>query len=278
MKFFPSYNKLNKKTRYSAAAALAAAYFLGFSANVYSPTHIGHYAIPIPVLIPVSHTLPITSPGSSPNAINPAVTSSGNSTFSNKPLVFSHSNITTTFFWVGEPASSDNGYIANSASTWDEQWQAHYGGVDAPSPRNGYNPAGFTPKENPFYFALPYSDLNSKGDRKSSATNCPLVAQKTNYSWCKNSWIAIRHNGKLAYAQWEDAGPFGEDDVNYVFGSALPKNKQDVKAGLDISPALRDYLGLEDVDKTDWDFVSSTQVPSGPWKNIITITSGTAAN
>ena len=62
------------------------------------------------------------------------------------PPVFNHKNIITTYFWVGEPADGDNGGIANLASAWDGQWQSHYGGVDAPSPRNGYNPANFTPK------------------------------------------------------------------------------------------------------------------------------------
>jgi hypothetical protein len=272
MRSFLSY-KTNRKIKVMAAAGIAAAYFLGFSAKVYSPAHIGRYAIPVPTLIPIIHTL--SSGSADKSGPTAAYQQSGGPS---QPLSFAHTDIITTYFWVGEAADSDNGYIANAASAWDEQWQAHYGGADAPSPRSGYLPGGFTPKENPFYFALPYNDLDAKGNRKSSAANCPLAAQKSNYSWCKNSWIAIRHNGKIAYAQWEDVGPFGEDDTGYVFGNSQPKNKQDAKAGLDVSPAVKDYLGLQDVDKTDWIFVASQNVPEGPWKQIITTTTGESVN
>ena len=133
-------------------------------------------------------------------------------------------------------------------------------------------PSAFTPKENPFYFALPYSDIDDNGNRKATAINCPNYPAMKNqpYSWCKNSWIAIHHNGKVVYAQWEDTGPYEEDDTAYVFGSAAPKNKRDAKAGLDVSPAVRDYLNLQDVDKCDWGFVPAASVPSGPWSQIKT--------
>ena len=70
-----------------------------------------------------------------------------------------HENITATVFWIGEPGSEENGYIPNNSSAWDDLWLQHYGGVDDPSNRNGYFPANFTPKENPFYIALPYNDF-----------------------------------------------------------------------------------------------------------------------
>ncbi len=187
---------------------------------------------------------------------------------------FSHLHITTTWFWVGEPADADNAYISNVPSSWDSQWQAHYGGPDAPSNRSGYYPAGFTPRENPFYFALPYTDIADNSQRKSSASNCPLKNSSSKYSWCKNAWIAIRHGDRIAYAQWEDTGPYATDDTVYVFGTANPINTFDAKAGLDVSPAVRDYLNLQDVDAVDWVFVSQTSVPNGPWQNIITTSLG----
>jgi hypothetical protein len=191
-------------------------------------------------------------------------------------LNFNHTNILTTYFWVGEDASADNGGIANAQSAWDDKWAQHYGGVDNPGSRNGYTPAGFTPKENPFYIALPYNDLDENGNRKPTASNCPQASNpvQKNYSWCKNSWVAIRHGNKIAYAQWEDVGPFLEDDFNYVFGSAAPSNKRDAKAGLDVSPAIRDYLGLQDVDRTDWTFVPASAVPDGPLKQFVTTSLG----
>lgn len=187
-------------------------------------------------------------------------------------VVFTHENIVTTVFWVGESASEDNGGISNYASAWDEDWQQRFGGVDAPTNRTGYKPANFSPQENPFYIALPYNDLNNKGTRKSQANDYLKIASvaATKYPWFKNSWIAIKHNNVVAYAQWEDVGPFEEDDTIYVFGSALPKNRQGQKAGLDVSPAVKDYLGLSDVSRTSWVFVPASQVPSGPWKETIT--------
>ncbi|MBC8126894.1 MAG: hypothetical protein H8M99_07090, partial [Gloeobacteraceae cyanobacterium ES-bin-144] len=37
-------------------------------------------------------------------------------------------------------------------------------------------------------------------------------------------------------------------------------------AGIDLSPSIRDYLGLKSGDKVHWRFVESGQVPFGPWK------------
>lgn len=218
----------------------------------------------------------------SPGSDTPGLTSTPQQsapTTGDSPVVHTyplHSNITTTIFWAGEEADASNGYISNAPSAWDEQWVTHFGGVDSYSNRNGYWPAGFTPKENPFYFALPYSDFTNSGTRKSTAGSClnstnPALAS---YSWCKNTWIAIHHNGKTAYAQWEDVGPYEEDDVAYVFGTAAPKNSRGAKAGLDVSPAVRDYLGLGDVDRADWQFVGVGNVPTGPWTQIITTNKG----
>ena len=67
----------------------------------------------------------------------------------------------TTLFWVGEPSDADNAFIPNDVSYWDQDWQASYGGVDDPDRRNGYWPADFTPRENPFYVALPYGEFEA---------------------------------------------------------------------------------------------------------------------
>jgi hypothetical protein len=37
---------------------------------------------------------------------------------------------------------------------------AHYGGEDSPTQRVNFLPTGFTPRQNPFYIALPYSDVS----------------------------------------------------------------------------------------------------------------------
>ncbi|APT75920.1 hypothetical protein LN42_05650 [Marinitoga sp. 1137] len=184
-----------------------------------------------------------------------------------------HKDITVTIFWVGEDASEENGYITNTPSAWDEKWTEHYGGIDDPDNRNGYYPAGFIPKENPFYFALPYNDFDENGNRKKEAYEIIPWAKEKKWgnleSMCKNRWIKIIKGDKVAYAQWEDVGPFNEDDKEYVFGNSKPKNTINNYAGLDVSPAVRDYLNLKDIDKIDWQFVDEKDVPDGPWKEII---------
>ena len=184
-----------------------------------------------------------------------------------------HKDITATIFWVGEEASNKNKNIPNLASAWDDMWMLIYGGIDTPDSRNGYYPTKFTPNENPFYFALPYNDFDSNGEKKKDISSyIPWVKSNTDdnsISVCKNRWIKIAKNGKNAYAQWEDVGPFGEDDKDYVFGNSKPLNSINNNAGLDVSPAVRDYLGLSDIDTTFWEFVNEADVPDGPWKQKI---------
>lgn len=187
-----------------------------------------------------------------------------------KGLTFEHTGIATTVFWVGEEADAENAFISNTSSAWDTDWQQHFGGVDTPDERNGYFPAGFIPKENPFYVALPYNDIDEQGHRKPTAKQCPLARAENIASWCKNAWVAIRYQGKIAYAQWEDVGPMLDDDAAYVFGDAAPGNTFGAHAGLDVSPAVRDYLGLDGDDLTDWTFVDEDDVPDGPWYRIAT--------
>lgn len=192
-----------------------------------------------------------------------------------------HENVSTTIFWIGEPPTPDNGFIANTASAWDELWLAHYGGPDAPWPRWRHGPAwsaAAPPRENPFYAALPYNDIGEDGARKSDADEVVPWAHERAWgddeSMVKNRWLRIEANGRVAYAQWEDAGPFGEDDAAYVFGSAPPANPENEHAGLDVSPAVRDALGLPDgIGRASWRFVDDADVPAGPWREVVT-TSG----
>jgi len=202
---------------------------------------------------------------------------SGSSASERAPAYPIHKNITVTVFWAGEGSSKDNQYISNEQSVWDSNWVESYGGVDDPDHREGYSPTGTVPRENPFYFALPYNDFDSNGKRKPTAYKDVYWASRKKFwggqeSMCKNRWIAIRKGRKVAYAQWEDAGPFGVDDVAYVFGSSVPKNKVNKRAGLDVSPAVRDYLKLSDIDVVAWRFVEFSEVPDGPWKEVVTTT------
>ncbi len=186
-----------------------------------------------------------------------------------------HEDITTTIFWVGESASEENAYITNVESAWDSMWMENFGGIDDPDSRSNYKPSAFTPNENTFYFALPFNDFEDNGSRKSDlASLIPWDISKydENQSYCKNRWIKITKDGKSAFAQWEDSGPFEYDDRDYVFGNSQPLNTENDNAGLDVSPAVRDYLGLSGMDKVSWQFVDEEDVCDGPWKDKKTTT------
>jgi hypothetical protein len=179
------------------------------------------------------------------------------------------SNIVTTIFWIGEKPSTNNP-VPNRASSWDTEWTKNYGGTDDPNPvhRSNYVPVKFTPGLNPFYCALPYNDKAKEGHRPEAPRVVPWfneAYQGPAVSTCKGRWIAIRKGNRTAYAQWEDAGPFRTDHWQYVFGNERPKPNLNKGAGLDVSPAVRDYLGLQPTDVTDWRFVEFSEVPRGPW-------------
>ena len=179
------------------------------------------------------------------------------------------SQIVTTVFWIGEKPSGNNP-VPNRISSWDKEWTKNYGGLDDPDParRSNYIPVKFTPRQNPFYCALPYNDKAREGHRPEAPRVVPWfneAYQGPAVSTCKDRWIAIRKGNRTVYAQWEDAGPFCTDHWQYVFGNERPKPNLNKGAGLDVSPAVRDYLGLKETDVTDWRFVDFKEVPRGPW-------------
>jgi hypothetical protein len=181
-------------------------------------------------------------------------------------------NIVTTVFWIGERPGGHN-LVPNCTSAWDKQWTKSYGGFDDPDPdhRSHYLPVKFTPRQNPFYCALPYNDKARTGHRPEAPRVVPWFTtayQGPAVSTCKDRWIAIRKGNRVAYAQWEDAGPFRTDHWQYVFGNERPKPSLNGGAGLDVSPAIRDYLGLKPTDVTDWRFVEFSEVPRGPWSTL----------
>src|SRR6266513_254517 len=76
------------------------------------------------------------------------------------------SKIVTTVFWIGEKPAANNP-VPNRVSSWDNEWTRNYGGMDDPDPahRSNYIPVKFTPRQNPFYCALPYNDKAREGHR-----------------------------------------------------------------------------------------------------------------
>ncbi len=155
--------------------------------------------------------------------------------------------ITTTCFWAGESAASGGG-VSNAVSAWDRSWVLN------------------VPHQNPFYFALPYNEVENGHTRPEAPTVIPWFKStfiRDGQSVCHGRWIAIRHGSRVCYAQWEDVGPFAVDHWQYVFGPERPRPNRNADAGLDVSPAVRDYLGLNGLDQADWRFVD--RPPTGPW-------------
>ena len=178
-------------------------------------------------------------------------------------------NVVATVFWVGEEPAENNP-TPNNKSAWDQNWEENFGGYDHPERRVGFLPADFTPQLNPFYIALPYNDVAKGGVHR------PEAAEVIPWFWeayrgdgisvCKGRWVAIHHQGRVCYAQWEDVGPFEVDHWQYVFGNEPPRPNRNKAAGIDLSPAVRDFLQLRSGDKVEWRFVGERQVPRGPWR------------
>lgn len=205
-----------------------------------------------------------------------------------------HTGIVATTFWVGEvfdPSAADGSQVY---STYDQDWQANYGGCDGVltptcsterrTAANGYRPSSMTPLENPFYLDLPYDDIN---DPKAFAERADVIpwandpeyagqATNRNFSYMKNRWVRIEMKGKVCFGQIEDAGPGQYHDKAYVFGAndARPANKAFNGAGMDVSPAINGCLGFRELngqsDVVSWAFVDFADVPDGPWKATIT--------
>jgi hypothetical protein len=188
----------------------------------------------------------------------------------NRPRYPWKNNIVTTTFWIGESASVNNP-VHNYSSSWDLNWSASFGGFDNPNPsaRRGFIPVGFIPRQNPFYIALPYNDVTRGTTKPEARAVIPWFNEEFDHdgqSVCRDRWVRIRNrSGHDCYAQWSDCGPFRTDHWQYVFGDERPKPNLNQGAGLDISPAVRDFLNLSSTDVTDWQFVDFKDVPRGPW-------------
>ena len=177
--------------------------------------------------------------------------------------------IVTTVFWVGERPTARNP-VPNYKSSWDVRWAQNYGGLDSPdsSQRRNYIPAKFVPRQNPFYVALPYNDVTRGTTKPEARKAIPWFKQafeRPGKTVLKGRWVAIKRGNRIAYAQWEDCGPFRTDHWQYVFGNQRPLANLNQGAGLDVSPAVRDYLGMGGKDVCDWKFVEARDVPVGPW-------------
>ena len=118
---------------------------------------------------------------------------------------------------------------------------------------------------------MPYNDrIDYKKTKQSAKRVIPWFSRtfkKEGQSVCDGRWVAIHYKGKICCAQWADVGPFGTDDWAYVFGGSRPKNRKNDGAGIDLSPAVRDFLGITGKDnRCDWRFAELHEIPYGPWR------------
>lgn len=206
-----------------------------------------------------------------------------------------HTGIIATTFWVGEIFDPDADDGSQVISTYDDHWYRSYGGCDGVirddvchtekrTKKNGWFPRHMTPKQNPFYLDLPYDDLNDRVGYRNRGRVIPW-AHRNKYvddihnpdvSLMKDRWVRVTSRGHTCYGQIEDAGPGKYHDAAYVFGDddARPASKRYNNAGMDVSPALNGCLHFRsldgDRDKVDWRYVDARDVPSGPWKRIVT--------
>jgi hypothetical protein len=179
-----------------------------------------------------------------------------------------HYQTRATIFWVGEEPTERNP-TPNSASSWDPDWAINFGGYDDPDNRQGYLPRGFRPRMNAFYVALPFNDIGSNGRHKAEADDVvPWFwrnYQGPTVSVCHDRWVMLHHKGRVCYAQWKDVGPWRTNDWEYVFKGYKPRPNPNKNAGIDLSPAVRDHLGMTGNGLVDWRFVEDYEVKSGPW-------------
>jgi hypothetical protein len=176
--------------------------------------------------------------------------------------------ILTTEFWIGEGATPISS-TTNVQSSWDEEWMQKNRGTDSPYNRNGYASGSHASTLNPFYCALPFNDLAFPDKAQNWLPHGwyrrPTEGKQT--SACQHRWVEIKNSrGDICFAQWEDVGPLTYDDAEYVFGGARPRGLGSDHAGLDVSPACYEYLGLNDRNRfTAWKFVDESDVRPGAW-------------
>lgn len=225
------------------------------------------------VLPPLSPTVPGAFPATSMYSVPSGRTTTPSDSFafptvSKKPT---HTypwktGIITTEFWIGEGGTTISS-TTNIGSAWDENWRRSNHGTDNPDDRSGYAPADHAATVNPFYVALPFNDLAYPDEARRwvpSWWHRPPKDGKQ-VSACKDRWVEIKSaQGRTCYAQWEDVGPLVSDHPEYVFGNERPDTL--TRAGLDVSPAVMQYLGLDGKNRiTSWRFVDDEDVPPGYW-------------
>ena len=159
-------------------------------------------------------------------------------------------NIVTTVFWIGEQPTANNP-VPNNEKFLGCELDLQLRRLRQPGcleSRATTSRSLSSRGRIRFMCALPYNDVTHGQFKPEAALVIPWFKQ----SYTEPGQIGLQ--GSLArdpqrqsvcYAQWEDCGPFRTDHFQYVFQNERPKPNLNRGAGLDVSPAVRDYLGLQ---------------------------------
>ncbi len=134
--------------------------------------------------------------------------------------------IATTVFWIGEQASTSNP-VSNEKSAWDSSWISSYGGTDTPvsEERLKFAPASFIPRQNPFYVALPYNDVDDHHTKPEAVQVIPWYQNsfvRDGQSVCKGRWVAIRLVTKYVTRSGRMSARFRRITGNMCSGMNVP--------------------------------------------------------
>jgi hypothetical protein len=120
------------------------------------------------------------------------------------PSANHNQNIVTTVFWPGElPTATDPG---NLQSAFDPYWLEN------------------APHEPPFFFALPYVDIEAGHTKSEASTVIPWFKTafvRDGKSVLEGRWIEIHKDGRVAYATWGDVGSAHTDDGSMSLATSL---------------------------------------------------------
>jgi hypothetical protein len=235
--------------------------------TVMNPSHASYFASMPASVVPL--TSATSSIYSNPNRSAPA----DDFVFTNFTKKYKNTypwktNIITTEFWIGE-GSTPISSTTNMSSAWDLDWRESNSGSDSPNDRNGYASGRHASTVNPFYVALPFNDLAFPDKAREWLPRGwyrpPRDGKQV--SACQDRWVEIKNGqGDVCYAQWEDVGPLNYEDAEYVFGDERPIGLGSDRAGLDVSPAVAEYLNINDRNRTtSWRFVDDVDVRPGAW-------------
>ena len=116
------------------------------------------------------------------------------------------------------------------------------------------------PGKNPFFIGLPFDE---RADPVLTEKWVPATWRNRGSSACRGHWVELKNDkGDSCFAQWTLPSTSETNEGAYVFGDQPP-----VGPGITISPAVANYLGLDESSAltVSWRFVDDANVRPGAW-------------